>query len=71
MEYLDLTLSILPQSKGFISQYTSQGVYELMVNETYEGIISFMINNRDSNVKMTRCRLQGGNDEVRMVRMAR
>ena len=32
----------IPPSEGYISQYTPKGVYGLIVNETYEGIISFM-----------------------------
>ena len=42
MIYLDQTLSILPPSEGYNSQYTSLGVYWLIVNETYDGIIIFM-----------------------------
>ena len=38
----DLTLSIIPPSKGYISQYTSLGVYGIIDNEIYEGFISFM-----------------------------
>ena len=40
MEYWDLTGSILPPSEGYILQYTPLGVYGLIVNEAYEGIIS-------------------------------
>ena len=43
MEYWDWTISILPSSEAYILQYTPKGVYGLIVNETYEGIISFMI----------------------------
>ena len=49
MEYWDLTLAILPQSEGYISQYTPWGVYEVIVNKNNEGIINSMI------VKMIFC----------------
>ena len=43
MEYWDLTLTILPPSKGYISQYTVYGVYRLIVSEINEGITSLFI----------------------------
>ena len=46
---LKFTASVLLSSEGFISQYTPQGVYKLIVNEINEGIISIMI------VKMIHC----------------
>ena len=48
-EYWELTLAILLQSEGYITQYTPQGVYWLIVNEINEGIMSLMI------VKMVYC----------------
>ena len=48
-EYWELTLATLPQSKGYITQYTPQGVFWLIVNEINEGIMSLMI------VKMVYC----------------
>ena len=43
MEYWDLTLSILPPTEGYISQYTPLGVYEINANDINDGIISILI----------------------------
>ena len=43
IQYWDLTLAILPPSEGYISQYTTSGVYGLNVTEINKGIISLMI----------------------------
>ena len=39
---LKLNSSVLPSSKGYISQYTHQGVYGLVVNQINEEIIYVM-----------------------------
>ena len=43
MEYWFLTLAILPPSEGYISQYTPEGVYIIIVNKNNKGNISIMI----------------------------
>ena len=48
---LKLNSSVLPSSKGYISQYTPYGVYGLIVNEINEVIVSLMI------VKMIYCQI--------------
>ena len=59
MEYCNVNFSILPPSKGYILQYTAKGVYRLNVNETYKGIISFMI------VKMIYCPYKDSTRDIR------
>ena len=57
-EILKFNFSILPPSKGYISQYTPWGVYGLIVIETYEGIFSFM------TVKMIYCPYQDSTQDI-------